>query len=110
MARTLAHPAADGPRQPVIVYNKAADHYYQVVQDETGLHQSEYQIDAGGKTVFRMDQKIEYAVGSGSNGRTYIVRRGDSIFEAPLLFYTRPQSWGLSPGYDHNDEGVSDPT
>src|SRR5258708_32790026 len=55
MARTFAHPAAGGPRQPVIVYNKAADRYYQVVQDETGLHQSEYQIDAGGKTVLRID-------------------------------------------------------
>jgi hypothetical protein len=109
MARTLAHPASGGPRQPITVYNKAADRYYQVVQDETGLHQSEYQIDADGKTVFRIDQKIEYAVGSGSNGRTYIVRRDDSLFEAPLSFYTRTKSWGLSPGYDQNDQGFSRP-
>jgi hypothetical protein len=48
-------------------------------------------------------------VGSGANGLTPVVRRGNYLFEAPLSFYTKTQSWGLSPGYEFRDYGFDRP-
>src|SRR2546428_13191656 len=84
MARSLARPAGEEPRQPITVYNPAANCYYQVFRDANGLQQSEYQLDPDGKTIFRVTHKIEYVVGSGTNGHTYIIRRGGWLFQAPL--------------------------
>jgi hypothetical protein len=105
MARSLATPAGEGPRQPVTVYNPTVKRYYQVFQDGGGLVQSERQVDPAGLTVFRVAHKIEYVVGSGANGHSYIVRRRGGLFQAPLSFYSRTQSWELSPGYERNDQG-----
>jgi hypothetical protein len=36
--------------------------------------------------VLRDDQKVSYVVGSGANGFSFIARRGDFLFEAPLSY------------------------
>ena len=50
--------------------------------------------------VFSVDHPIDYVVGSGSNGVSFLIRRGRYLFQAPLSFYSRSGKWDLSPGYE----------
>ena len=42
---------------------------------------------------------VEWAVGSGYEGKSYLHRIGDALFQSPLAWYTRRAAWDLSPGY-----------
>ncbi len=85
---------------PVTVYDKALHRYYRVFRKGSRLYQSEYALDESGKVIYRHTEKLAYAVGAGENGYSYIIRRGDSLFQAPLSFYTKSGTWDLSPGHE----------
>jgi hypothetical protein len=94
---------------PVKVKHPKSHRSYEVYRRGADLYESEYELDAEGKEVFRDDQKISYIVGSGANGFSCIVHRGDFLFEAPLSYYSKAKAWGLSPGYDQGDYGFNRP-
>jgi hypothetical protein len=48
-------------------------------------------------------------VGTGENGVTPIVRRGNYLFQAPISYYTVRKAWDLSPNYEVRDLGFSLP-
>jgi Flp pilus assembly protein TadD len=56
--------------------------------------------DAAGKVVAEVRTEVAYAVGSGSQGRTFLYRRGDFLFESPMTWYSQKGTWDLSPGYE----------
>ncbi|HEX4773003.1 MAG TPA: hypothetical protein VH351_19375 [Bryobacteraceae bacterium] len=85
-------PAPDGKR------------VFEVAHDETGWTQTETQ-----EGVFRNEQKLAYVVGSGANGRTFLVRRGNYLLQAPLSFYSNTGKWDLSPGFEGADLGFNRP-
>jgi hypothetical protein len=95
--------------EPVTIFNADFDRYFRVFRDGDDLYQSEYQTDTSGKVIFETTRKLEYSVGSGMNGFTYLVRRGDRLFEAPLSYYSKPRKWDLSPGYVAADMGFTRP-
>lgn len=57
--------------------------------------------------VFSVDHQLDYVVGSGYNGLTFLIQRGSFLFQAPLSYYSRIQKWDLSPGYEQVDLGFS---
>ncbi len=77
---------------------------FQVAHNETGWMQ--IQTEDG---VFRNEQKLAYVVGSGANGLTFLVRRGQYLFEAPLSFYSKTGRWNLSPGFEGADLAFNRP-
>ncbi len=93
----------------VTIRNDNLNRYFSVYRDGESIVQSEYELDPSGSEVFRATEKLEYAVGSGANGTTYLVKRGDSLVEAPLSHYSRVGGWDLSPGYEKDDVGFSRP-
>lgn len=94
---------------PVKVNLPKTNRYYEIYYRDSKLFQAEYELDADGKEVFRDEQEIAYIMGSGANGFSCIVRRGNYLFEAPLSYYGKTQSWGLSPGYEQADLSFSRP-
>ena len=68
--------------------------------NESGWRQSESEPG-----VFSVDHQLDYAVGSGYNGLTFLIRRGHFLCQAPLSYYARTQKWDLSPGYENADLG-----
>jgi hypothetical protein len=88
--------------KPVSVAGSQSNRRFDVFRQNDSAYQSE--SDAG---AFQSSFKIEYAVGSGVNGYTYLVRRGDYLFQAPLSYYSRAGKWELSPGYQFADYGFS---
>ncbi|MGI9071610.1 MAG: cytochrome c3 family protein [Bryobacteraceae bacterium] len=75
-----------------------------VFHDDAGWHQSETEPN-----VFVDEHKLDYVVGSGANGLSFIVRRGNNLFQAPLSFYSKAGKWDLSPGYQYADYGFGRP-
>jgi photosynthetic reaction center cytochrome c subunit len=51
------------------------------------------------------DYRADYVVGSGNHASGYLVDIGGHLFQSPVAFYTRRQSYDLAPGY----ENVPDP-
>jgi predicted CXXCH cytochrome family protein len=71
------------------------------------LWQSECGFDRAGNKLFEDTHKLEFAIGSGVNGFSFVVRRGNYLFEAPLSYYSNRARWELSPGYESADLGFS---
>ncbi len=75
-------------------------HTYTVSHNDSGWVQSESEPG-----VFSMQFPLAYTVGSGTNGLTFLIRRGDYLFQAPLSYYSRTHKWEVSPGYEQADLG-----
>lgn len=56
---------------------------------------------------FRNEHALAWAIGSGMNGLSFVVQRGDHLFQAPLSYYSRVKGWDLSPGYEFADYGFN---
>ncbi len=72
------------------------------------LFQSESGEQAG-KVVFRATYRMDYTIGSGDHGLSFLTLRGRHLFQAPLSWYSSTNAWDLSPGYDRVDFGFSRP-
>jgi len=104
MGRSMSLPGAlsqlEKVPKPVAVYDKQIDRYFEVFRQGSSLYQSEYALDSVGRDVFRHTEEIAFVVGTGENGFSYLVQRGDYLFQAPLSFYSATGSWDLSPAHE----------
>ena len=46
------------------------------------------------------DYAIDYAIGSGKVGHSFLYLRRGVLFQSPVAYYSRRKQWGPSPGYD----------
>jgi len=95
--------------QGVTVYNKKLDRYYEVARVGSDLYQTQYQLDANGNKTFTATHKLEYRIGGHLTGSIYIIRWGQSLFEAPLSYYLRLKGWDLASGYEDYSRPFNQP-
>ena len=93
--------------KPVTVYSAKTDRYYQVYSQGGDLYQSAYQLNKKGHKTFEIVHRLDYVVGGGLTGYSYLFRVGQWFFQAPLSFYSEPGQWDLSPGYALDDIGFT---
>ena len=74
-------------------------HHYSVVRTAEGVFHHERLTDDQGQTIYDQAVKVEYFVGSGLQGRSYLFRRGGMMYMSPIGWYSRAGRWDLSPGY-----------
>src|SRR5947209_16109872 len=55
--------------------------------------------DVQGQVISEMDAEIQYVVGSGEHGHSYLIEREGYLFQSPLTWYTQKQAWDLAPGF-----------
>jgi hypothetical protein len=91
------------------IFSEKLNRHFEVYCRGSDFYQSEYELDSGMHEVFRTTHKLEYLIGSGVNGYTFLVRRGNYLFEAPLSYYARKKTWDLSPGYEFADYSFNRP-
>ena len=48
----------------------------------------------------QVEAVVKYALGSGTRGVSYLVERDGRLFQSPISWYSQDRRWGLSPGYD----------
>jgi predicted CXXCH cytochrome family protein len=46
------------------------------------------------------ERHLQYFIGSGIHGRTYLYQQQDQWFELPINFYTRRAAWDMAPAFD----------
>src|SRR2546429_225539 len=67
----------------------------------------EYRITAEGvvqvaKADARAQYSLEYFIGSGAAGQSYLYSRGGFLFEAPMTWYAQKGAWDVSPGFEND--------
>ena len=83
--------------------------HFEVFAREGKLFQSQYATEDGGNESFRETHEIEWIMGSGANGFAGVTTNGPFLFQAPLSFYSKIGTWGLSPGYEFGNYGFNRP-
>jgi hypothetical protein len=91
------------------LFNQRLNRYFESHERDGKLYQSEFEVSADGREIFRNAQRVEWILGAGANGFGAVVRRGTYLFEGPLSFYSNIRAWALSPGYEFADYGFSRP-
>jgi hypothetical protein len=108
---TLASDEAHLALAPVRVSVAAStpDRFVDVFRQNGHLFQTEYQKEPDGSELFRVTRQLEYVIGSGMNGSTYLVADNGFLYQAPLSYFTKAQQWEWSPGYEKEDAGFNRP-
>ena len=106
MGRSLFR-GADAP--PLEQYDAKANNpfqvgafHFQVVRQGARMIHKEWCQDANGVVAAELSEEIAYAVGSGSQGRSYIYAHDGFLIESPITWYSHDSRWQLSPGYAEN--------
>src|SRR3954469_18374421 len=69
----------------------------------------EYRIERNGSVTLakgsaRQQRTLEYFIGSGTAGRTYLYTRQGFLFEAPVTWYSQRGAWDRPPGFESAGE------
>jgi predicted CXXCH cytochrome family protein len=73
--------------------------HFQVEQRNGQVFHREWCQDPEGRTVFDSEAPIQFAIGSGTRGRSYVVNRKGYLFQSPIGWYSEKGVWDLSPGF-----------
>ncbi|MEZ6063709.1 MAG: cytochrome c3 family protein [Planctomycetaceae bacterium] len=82
----------------VIDHPLSGYHYATTCVDGT-LLQSETAVISGAQTETR-DVKIDFVMGSGHFGKSFLTKLDGFLIQSPLTWYSPRKEWGLSPGFD----------
>ena len=107
MGRSLA-PVADEPdlghygeaAHPTF---EAAGFAYRVTKQQSVVTHEEVKRGPDGQVAYALRQEVHYEVGSGAQGRSYLLDRDGYLFVSPVSWYSKDRRWGLSPGYDKTE-------
>ena len=69
------------------------------IEPDAGYYHEELLRDTDGELVFQQEVNLDFTVGSGARGRSYLFQRGSLLFQSPLTWYVKKGIWGLAPGY-----------
>jgi hypothetical protein len=79
---------------------------------EHALSGVRYRVYNEGKSVFfdfdlpdvHGRRQLEYFIGSGTVGRSYLFTTAGFLYQAPVAWYSETRTWDLSPGYQRNSQ------
>ena len=54
---------------------------------------------ADGRSLFELSRAADYAMGSGTRGRSYLVALDGHLYQSPISWYTQAGRWDVSPNY-----------
>lgn len=83
-------------------FTRGGREYYVERQGDVVLHH-ERQTDETGQAIYDQAVEVNYAVGSGKRGRSYVIDRGGLLFQSPISWYSEKKRWDLAPGYPDHD-------
>src|SRR5690606_11697249 len=80
------------------VYDGALDLYYQAFRVGEELFIMEYRV-AGGDTIHKRVEKIDYIVGSGQHTNSHIMEENGYLYQMPMTWYAQDGKWDLPPKF-----------
>jgi hypothetical protein len=105
-SRSLAE--VDVSREPPSgeFHHELSGRHYRIYRDGKTLRLREFIQDSEGQEVVLVDHAAQFALGSGNYARMYLVKVDDFLIEAPVTWYPRRNSWGMSAGYEKDSHQV----
>lgn len=91
------------PNDGEAVFETAAGRVHGVSWDADQMRHFEAYRDAAGTMNMLQSVPIDFSIGSGERGYSYLTQHGQTLYMSPLTWYTESQQWDLSPGYDPQD-------
>jgi predicted CXXCH cytochrome family protein len=100
---TAATPAEPFPGKPF--YHEASDSYFSMILRDGKTYQRRWQIGYDGKETNIEEKQVDYVLGSGNHGRTYLhLTPRNGLQQLPLGWYSENGgTWAMLPGYDRAD-------
>jgi tetratricopeptide (TPR) repeat protein len=76
--------------------------HYAVERRGRRVFHKQQRKDAHGQVIAEIEDEVQFVLGSGEHGRSYLVDRDGYLFQTPISWYTQKQTWDLSPGFNAN--------
>lgn len=78
-------------------FDKFGSHFVVETRGGEVLHK-EQRLDARGQLLAEAVSEVQYVLGSGQRGRSFLVNRNGFLFQSPISWYSQKQTWDVSPG------------
>ena len=78
---------------------RALGFHYRVERRGNRVIHHEMKEDPQGHVLAETETEVQFAVGSGTRGRSYLVNHDGYLFQSPITWYPQRQRSDLSPGY-----------
>jgi len=79
----------------------ASGRHYRVYRNDGQLRHSESITIEDGENLVLADHPVSMVVGTGHQGRTYLVDLEGFLVQSPITWYAADKRWRMAPGYDH---------
>jgi hypothetical protein len=56
-------------------------------------------LGADGQPLYTLESEVQFAIGSGSRGYSFLSEREGYLFQTPISWFSQKRIWGLSPGF-----------
>jgi hypothetical protein len=69
--------------------------------DRQGEHvfHRQTRLDAAGKPIYDFAHEVDFVIGSGARGHSYLSVHDGFVFQTPISWFSQKQIWDLSPGF-----------
>ncbi len=103
--RLTPETAAEDFKSGLPFHHLASDTYFNVLLRGGKYFQRRWQIGFDGRETNVEEKQIDFVLGSGNHGRTYLhLSPRGTLQQLPLGWYSeKGGSWGMNPGYDTAD-------
>jgi Doubled CXXCH motif (Paired_CXXCH_1)/Cytochrome c554 and c-prime len=113
MAQSLAHvsdaePIEDYVDNPEFLFPPSTHvdvrvRYYVERREDCDYHHEVAFLPGSGE-LYDQTVPVQYEVGSGQRGRSYLTNRLGLLFMSPITWYSQRHRWDMSPGYIFNNQ------
>jgi tetratricopeptide (TPR) repeat protein len=101
MGRSLMRVSQSPPveREDATVHNPfdSLGYHFTIQRRGTRMVHKAGRLDPQGRVVAELETPVEFVVGSGTRGRSYLINRDNYLFQSPISWFTQQQAWDLSP-------------
>ncbi len=106
MGRSLSAVAsvAAQERYDKAVHNPFESSGFQFLVERRGerIFHKEIRADSTGLANTEFEDEVQFAIGSGTRARSYLIERDGYLFQSAITWYAQKQAWDLSPGFAAN--------
>lgn len=81
------------------IFNSPESHEYVVEKKGEKIYHHEKRLTPENEMIYDKQEQIDFAIGSGKRGRSYVFNRDGLLFMSPISWYSGDHTWDLSPGY-----------
>jgi tetratricopeptide (TPR) repeat protein len=104
MARSLMPVASAGKAQPFEAHNNpfVNDEFksrFRVEREDSRVWHRQTRLDSTGQPIFERAMEVQYVIGSGTRGHSYLIGRDGYLFQSPISWFTQRDQWDLSPNF-----------